>query len=131
MEISKKESFIFIRQSFETQKEGICGKAKLAFEGTTDNIYDEYICPWADITIHKNFKRICKKAGVEPCRFHDLRHFMASEGHALGIPNKYLMKRMGHKTENMLQNVYQHTISDVADEFDALIDEKMEKLYNG
>lgn len=41
------------------------------------------------------------------------------------------MKRMGHKTENMLQNVYQHTISDVADEFDALIDEKMEKLYNG
>ena len=92
---------------------------------------DDYICPWADITIHKNFKNICKKAGVEPCRFHDLRHFMASEGHALGIPNKYLIKRMGHKTENMLQNVYQHTISDVTDEFDSLIDEKMEKLYNG
>lgn len=98
-------------------------------ELTTDGL-GEYICPWKDITIYKNFIRICKKAGVEPCRFHDLRHFMASEGHALGIPNKYLMKRMGHKTENMLQNVYQHTISDVADEFDALIDEKMEKLYN-
>lgn len=109
----------------------LCRKAKLAFEGVTDNIPGEYICPWADTTIYKNFKRICKKAGVESCRFHDLRHFMASEGHALGIPNKYLMKRMGHKTENMLQNVYQHTISDVADEFDALIDEKMEKLYNG
>ena len=98
-------------------------------ELTTDGLV-EYICPWKDITIYKNFIRICKKAGVEPCRFHDLRHFMASEGHALGIPNKYLMKRMGHKIENMLQNVYQHTISDVADEFDALIDEKMEKLYN-
>jgi len=109
----------------------VCGKAKLAFEGTTDDIYSEYICPWADITIYKNFKRICKKAGVEPCRFHDLRHFMASEGHALGIPNKYLMKRMGHKTENMLQNVYQHTIADKEDEFGDLIDEKMEKLYNG
>lgn len=94
-------------------------------------ISETYICPWKDITIYKNFIRICKKAEVEPCRFHDLRHFMASEGHALGIPNKYLMKRMGHKTENMLQNVYQHTISDVADEFDDLIDEKMRKLYEG
>lgn len=98
-------------------------------ELTTDGL-SEYICPWADITIHKNFKRICKKAGVEPCRFHDLRHFMASEGHALGIPNKYLMKRMGHKTENMLQNVYQHTIADKEDEFGDLIDEKMKNLYN-
>ena len=95
-----------------------------------EDIFKTYICPWKDITIYKNFIRICKKAGVEPCRFHDLRHFMASEGHALGIPNKYLMKRMGHKTERMLQNVYQHTISDMVDEFDALIDEKMEKMYN-
>lgn len=30
----------------------------------------------------------------------------------------------------MLQNVYQHTISDMVDEFDSLIDEKMEKMYN-
>ena len=90
----------------------------------------EYICPYADITIYKNFVSICKKAGVEPCRFHDLRHFAASEAHALGVPNKYSMKRMGHKTENMLQNVYQHTMRDKEDEFGDLIDEKMEKLYN-
>lgn len=92
---------------------------------------DDYICPWADITIHKNFKNICKKAGVEACRFHDLRHFAASEAHALGVPNKYAMKRMGHKTENMLQNVYQHTMSEKEDAFGELIDTQMEKLYNG
>ena len=90
-----------------------------------------YICPYADITIYKNFVSICAKAGVEPCRFHDLRHFAASEAHALGVPNKYSMKRMGHKTENMLQNVYQHTMRDKEDEFGQIIDEKMEKLYNG
>lgn len=96
-----------------------------------DEIAKSYICHYADITIYKNFVSICKKAGVEPCRFHDLRHFAASEAHALGVPNKYSMKRMGHKTENMLQNVYQHTMRDKEDEFGQIIDEKMEKLYNG
>lgn len=96
-----------------------------------EEIAKSYICPYADITIYKNFVSICAKARVEPCRFHDLRHFAASEAHALGVPNKYSMKRMGHKTENMLQNVYQHTMRDKEDEFGKLIDEKMEKLYNG
>lgn len=95
-----------------------------------EQILECYICPWADITIYKNFKNICKKAGVEPCRFHDLRHFAASEAHALGVPNKYSMKRMGHKTEHMLQSVYQHTMRDKEDEFGDLIDRKMEDLYN-
>ena len=99
-------------------------------EKTKEEIAESYICPYADITIYKNFVSICKKAGVEPCRFHDLRHFAASEAHALGVPNKYSMKRMGHKTENMLQNVYQHTMRDKEDEFGQIIDEKMEKLYN-
>lgn len=98
---------------------------------SNEEIRNSYICPYADITIYKNFKNICKKAGVEPCRFHDLRHFAASEAHALGVPNKYSMKRMGHKTEYMLQNVYQHTMRDKEDEFGDLIDSKMEKLYNG
>ena len=95
-----------------------------------EQILECYICPYADITIYKNFKNICKKAGVDPCRFHDLRHFAASEAHALGVPNKYSMKRMGHKTEHMLQSVYQHTMRDKEDEFGELIDKKMEDLYN-
>lgn len=91
---------------------------------------EDYICPYADITIYKNFIKICEKAGVEPCRFHDLRHFAASEAHALGVPDKYLIQRMGHKTDNMLKNVYQHTMRDKEDEFADLIDNKMSSLYN-
>ena len=89
----------------------------------------DYICPYADITIYKNFIKICEKAGVEPCRFHDLRHFAASEMHAIGIPDKYSMARMGHKTDNMLKTVYQHTMRDKEDAFATKIDRKMEKLY--
>lgn len=90
---------------------------------------DNYICPYADITIYKNFLKICEKANITPCRFHDLRHFAASEAHALGIPDKYQMKRMGHKTDNMLKTVYQHTMRDKEDQFSDLIDENMCKLY--
>ena len=103
-----------------TEKYGMIDEEKLS----------NYICPYADITIYKNFISICKKAGVEPCRFHDLRHFAASEAHALGVPDKYFMRRMGHKTDNMLKNVYQHTLRNKEDEFSELIDRKMQDLYN-
>lgn len=92
--------------------------------------FTDYICPQAPNTVYRNFVSICKKAGVEPCRFHDLRHFAASEGHALGIPNKYMMQRMGHKTDNMLKTVYQHTIRDQEDVFAKLIDEHMRKVLS-
>lgn len=91
---------------------------------------EDYICPWADITIYKNFLKICEKAGVEPCRFHDLRHFAASEALALGVPDKYSMHRMGHKTDNMLKTVYQHILGQKVDEFARIIDNRMEELYN-
>ena len=92
---------------------------------------EDYICPWNDNTIYKNFLKICEKAGVEPCRFHDLRHFAASEAMALGVPDKYSMQRMGHTTDNMLKTVYQHTMNKKVDEFAAIIDNRMEELYNG
>ena len=88
-----------------------------------------YICPWDDQKIYKNFIRICKKAGVKPCRFHDLRHFAASEALALGIPNKYFQGRIGHKTDNMLKNVYQHIMRKEEDKFAEIIDERMRELY--
>ena len=89
-----------------------------------------FIVPWDDQRIYKNFIRICKEAGVKPCRFHDLRHFAASEALALGIPNKYFQGRIGHKTDNMLKNVYQHIMRKKEDEFAEVIDERMRELYD-
>lgn len=66
---------------------------------------DRYICPYSISAINKGFIRVCNKAGVKPCRFHDLRHFAASVSLALGVPDKYSMKRMGHATENMLRTI--------------------------
>ena len=103
-------------------------------EPSEDDIKKEvdgmFIVPWDDQRIYKNFIRICKEAGVKPCRFHDLRHFAASEALALGIPNKYFQGRIGHKTDNMLKNVYQHIMRKKEDEFAEIIDERMRELYD-
>ena len=97
--------------------------------GTNDDP-EARICPMTRAAVYHGFVRACEKAGVEPCRFHDLRHFAASEAHALGIPDKYVVKRMGHATDNMLKNVYQHTMKKQEDEFGKRIDRKMRKLYD-
>ena len=89
----------------------------------------EYVVPLTEASIYKGFKRLCDKVNITPCRFHDLRHFAASEAHSLGVPDKYAMKRMGHKTENMLKTVYQHTMIDKEDKFSDLIDSHMESLF--
>ena len=91
---------------------------------------ESYICPYSHNSIRAAFDDICKEAGVEHCRFHDLRHFAASESLALGVPDKYSMKRMGHATENMLKTVYQHTMDTKEDEFAKMIDNYYEGLYN-
>lgn len=91
---------------------------------------DDFLCNYYDTTLYSGFISICKKAGIEPCRFHDLRHFAASEAHSLGVPDKYQMQRMGHKTDNMLKMVYQHTMRDKEELFADLIDSHMSKLFS-
>lgn len=93
-------------------------------------VNDKYVCPYSISAINKNFIRICKKTGVKPCRFHDLRHFAASVSLALGVPDKYSMKRMGHATENMLKTTYQHTLKSKEEEYADMVDAHMEALYN-
>lgn len=104
-------------------------KAKAHPKYGTKDISTEFICPMTRSSIYEGFIRRCKKAGVEPCTFHDLRHWAASEAHSLGVPNKYLEKRMGHSTDNMLKTVYEHAMADKEEAFNDLIDQKMEKLF--
>lgn len=57
------------------------------------------------------FRRLCVKHNLG-IRFHDLRHYYASTLLALGVPDMYAMKRMGHSTSHMLKTVYQHIMAD-------------------
>lgn len=73
--------------------------------------------------MYKRFSRMCEKLGLPHYRFHDLRHAAASVAMAVGVPNTYTQKRMGHKTDNMLKNVYLHTLKSKEDEYADLIDD--------
>ena len=91
---------------------------------------DDFVISLYRSTVNKRFTKICQNAGVPVCRIHDLRHFSASEALSLNIPNKYQMRRMGHKTENMLVNVYQHVMADKEDSYADIIDAHMLTLYD-
>jgi len=91
---------------------------------------DELIIKRHRSTINRQFHNLCENIGLPAYRIHDLRHFSASEALALNIPNKYQMKRMGHSTEYMLQNVYQHVMRDKEDYFADLLDNRMSALYS-
>ena len=71
-----------------------------------------YITDLKSDTIATKFNRILKRLNMPHFRWHDLRHYTASVMLALNIPTKYAQEIMGHETDNMLKNVYQHTMSE-------------------
>lgn len=80
------------------------------------------VVPLTGSAIFNRFRKLQKKINMENFRFHDLRHFYASVMLALGIPDKYAMERIGHSSNAMLKNVYQHIINDKQSEFSILLD---------
>lgn len=54
----------------------------------------------------KRFRRICKLAGIEDLRIHDLRHFATTVLFMRGIPDPIISKMTGHKSRELKR--YQH-----------------------
>lgn len=73
-------------------------------------IYDDLIKLKPKQISHR-FDTVRRKLGYK-FTFHALRHYYASISLKLNIPDKYVMERMGHSTNNMLKRVYQHTFAD-------------------
>lgn len=91
---------------------------------------DEYIVHYTRSAMYNHLRRACIRHDIPPFRFHDLRHVNASVMLEQNVPDKYAMERMGHATNNMLKNVYQHTISkkskQVADNLDRYFEEELQ-----
>ena len=66
--------------------------------------------------ISRNFGRYSRKKGVN-CRFHDLRHYCASYLHSIGVPDQYIIERLGHESDTTLKDVYRNILPDKADMF--------------
>lgn len=75
------------------------------------------------ITVHptsitRGFIRLCKRAGIKPCRFHDLRHYAASAMLGQGFPKSYVADRLGHESSRMVDEVYGHIMADVREDLE-------------
>lgn len=89
---------------------------------------DDRVVPLTRRTLYCRFQAVCKRAGVQHYRFHDLRHINASVMLALGVPNRYAQERMGHATDNMLKTVYQHTMTKESLETAEKVDKYFESI---
>lgn len=84
-----------------------------ALRAFSDGFYaaDEEIFTINPSTLRNGFTRAIRRAGVHPFRFHDLRHFSASQMHAMGIPDKYIEARGGWRPGSIVMKaVYQDVI---------------------
>lgn len=73
---------------------------------------EEYIVKYAiPNTVSNRFNTLRKKLGISGIRFHDLRHYYASIGAVLGIPDNYLSNFGGwSQGSNVMKSVYQNRI---------------------
>ena len=87
-----------------------------------------YLLTLTPDAITRRWERICEKTGFH-FRFYDLRHYNASVMLALGIPDLYAMKRIGHSTPDMLKRVYQHIQDQKKQEVSDIMTSTMNTLF--
>ena len=70
-----------------------------------------------------NFNRLCKRAGLENVRFHDLRHTFASLMLLRGAKPKVISEALGHASVAFTMDTYSHIIEGMQEDAMALLDE--------
>lgn len=76
-----------------------------------------------------NFENIIKKSNVNSFRFHDLRHYCVSFLHSKNVPTKYIMARGGWETEAIVNNIYNHILTDKDKEMTEHINAELSSIF--
>lgn len=64
-------------------------------------------------SLSHSWPHLCRRAGVEPFRLHDCRHFFVSYCHdVLHLSDAQIMKMGGWKTDNVMKRRYRHAIAE-------------------
>lgn len=78
--------------------------------------------------VSKIWRRLTNDNGLPPFKIHELRHANASMLLMLGMPDLYIMERLGHSSPNMVKTVYEHTYTDIHESYNKKINEFYNKL---
>lgn len=66
--------------------------------------------PWLPNRVTKQFIAARRQAGLDHFRLHDLRHFMATQMLAAGLPIAKVSQRLSHARTSTTLNVYAHAV---------------------
>lgn len=136
---------------FDKLKTG-AGRRTLPLNRRAVNLLAEYVAayppaksgPWAGLiftmadgtpigesTLDWALKAMCRKAGVNPCRFHDLRHHYASVLIAGGENPKVVQRRLGHKNITTTMRIYAHLWAEAEERTRSVLDDAWAKSAAG
>lgn len=91
---------------------------------------DSFIIKWTPDSITKRFIDLRNAHGVN-IRFHDLRHYFASIGAALGIPDLYMADFGGWKQNSkVLKSVYQNKIVPISERYEKELNDHFSSIIN-
>ncbi len=65
--------------------------------------------PWHPDTLTSRYRRLADLEGIA-ARLHDLRHFVATQALAAGVPVRTVSGRLGHRNAATTHNVYAHFV---------------------
>jgi integrase len=86
--------------------------------------------PWRPNSTTRAFARLCRRAGLEGVRLHDLRHYVATRLLASGVDVRTVAGRLGHRDAATTLNVYSHFLAeadrDAANVLGRLFDEAVD-----
>jgi integrase len=66
--------------------------------------------------VSQRFRRLVRRTGLPPIRFHDLRHTFATLSLKAGIPTEVVSRILGHKHPGTTQAIYQHAVPALEEE---------------
>ena len=67
--------------------------------------------------------------GVSRFKLHAFRHYYVSMCHAMGIPDVYIIKSIGHRTDTTLKRVYRHEIEQETLKIQKEIGSKISEMF--
>lgn len=79
--------------------------------------------PIGESTLDWALKAMCRKAGVDPYRFHDLRHHYASVLITGGENPKVVQRRLGHKHVMTTLRIYAHLFAEAEEQTRSVLDD--------
>lgn len=88
----------------------------------------ERLVQMTGMDIYSRWQKVCKRLGVS-YRFHDLRHLNASIMIAEGVPEKYIIDRLGHASHEMIQKVYGHVMKEKRAEINEQVNRSLDKYF--